>query len=78
MEKPFCPWRLGAVCCMGACIRQEKIFFSGGRDVGADGRKPFHCKGYMVLRRKEGRLKKVLTVSDRAGHGCETGGFMLT
>lgn len=55
-----------------------KIFFSGGRDVGADGRKPCHCKGYRVRRRKEGRLKKVMTVSDRTECGCETGGFMLT
>lgn len=58
MEKPFCPWRLRAVCCMGACIRQEKIIFSGGRDEGTDGRKPCHCKGYMVRRRKEWRPRK--------------------
>ena len=57
MEKPFCPWRLRAVCCMGKCIRQEKIFFSGGRDVGANGRKPCYCKGYRVQRRKEGRSR---------------------
>ena len=55
-----------------------KKFFSGERNVGANGRKPCHCKGYRVRRRKEGRLKKVLTVSDRAECSCETGGFMLT
>ena len=58
MEKTFCPWRLGAVCCTGACIRREKIFFSGGRDVGANERKHCHCKGYRVRRRKEGRSRK--------------------
>ena len=26
MEKPFCPWRLGAVCCTGACIRRKNFF----------------------------------------------------
>ena len=57
MEKPFWPWRLMAVCCTGACIRRRKDFFSGGRDVGADGRKPCHCKGYRGLRRKEGRFR---------------------
>lgn len=55
MEKPFCPWRLRAVCCTGACIRREKIFFSGVRDVVGKGRKPCYCKGYRVRRRKEGR-----------------------
>lgn len=58
MEKPFCPWRLRAVCCMEACIRQEKIFFSGGRDEGAKGRKPCICKGYRVQRRRGGRFRK--------------------
>lgn len=43
---------------MGVCIRQEKIFFSGGRDVVAKWRKPCHCKWYRVLRRKEGRSRK--------------------
>ena len=41
----------------GAVHQTEKIFFSGGRDVGADGRKPCHCKGYRGLRRKEGRFR---------------------
>ena len=38
----------------GAVQQTEKNFFSGGRDVGADGRKPCHCKWYRVRRRKEG------------------------
>lgn len=42
----------------GAVQQTEKIFFSEGRDMGADGRKPCHCKGYMVRRRKEGRSRK--------------------
>ena len=41
----------------GGVQQTGKIFFSGVRDVGADGRKPFHCKGYRVLRRKEGRSR---------------------
>ena len=62
----------------GGVHQTEKIIFRGGRDAVADGRKPCHCKGYRVQRRKEGRLRKVLTVSDRAECSCETGGFMLT
>lgn len=62
----------------GGVHQTGKNFFSGGRAVGADGRKPCHCKGYRVRRRREGRLKKVMTVSDRAECGCEAGGFMLT
>lgn len=42
----------------GAVRQTEKIFFSGGRDEGTDGRKPCHCKGYMVRRRKEWRPRK--------------------
>lgn len=42
----------------GAVQQAEKIFFSGGRDVGTNGRKPCYCKGYMVRRRKEGRFRK--------------------
>ena len=42
----------------GGVQQTEKIFFSGGRDVGADGRKPCYCKGYRVRRRKEGRSRK--------------------
>ena len=42
----------------GAVHQTEKIIFRGGRDVVADGRKPCHCKGYRVLRRKEGRFRK--------------------
>ena len=42
----------------GAVQQTEKIFFSGGRDVGTNGRKPCHCKGYRVRRRKEGRSRK--------------------
>ena len=38
----------------GAVQQTEKIFFSGGQDVGTDGRKPCHCNGYRVRRRKEG------------------------
>lgn len=41
----------------GGVHQTEKRFFSGGRDVGADGRKPCHCKGYRGLRRKEGRFR---------------------
>ena len=41
----------------GAVQQTEKNFFSGGRDVGADGRKPCHCKWYRVRRRKEGRFR---------------------
>ncbi len=42
----------------GGVHQTEKNFSSGGRDVGADGRKPCHCKGYRVLRRKiEGRSR---------------------
>lgn len=40
----------------GGMHQTEKNFFSGGRDKGADGRKPCHCKGYRGLRRKEGRF----------------------
>ena len=42
----------------GAVQQTETIFFSGGRDVGAKGRKPCHCKWYRVRRRKEGRSRK--------------------
>ncbi len=42
----------------GGVQQTGKIFFSGGRDEGTDGRKPCHCKGYMVRRRKEGRSRK--------------------
>ena len=42
----------------GGVHQTERIFFSGGRDEGTDGRKPCHCKGYMVRRRKEGRSRK--------------------
>lgn len=42
----------------GAVHQTEKIIFRGGRDVVADGRKPCHCKGYRVRRRKEGRSRK--------------------
>ena len=41
----------------GAVQQTGKNFFSGGRDVGTNGRKPCHCKGYMVRRRKEGRFR---------------------
>ena len=41
----------------GAVQQAGKIFFSGGRDVGTDGRKPCHCKGCRVRRRKEGRSR---------------------
>ena len=64
MEKTFCPWRLGAVCCMGECIRQEKIFFSGGRDVVAKWRKSCHCKGCRVYRRKGRRSRKAAACWD--------------
>lgn len=43
----------------GAVHQTEKIFFSGGRDVWADGRRPCYCKGCRVRRRKEGRSRKV-------------------
>lgn len=36
----------------GAVQQTEKIFFSGVRDEGTDGRKPCHCKGYRVRRRR--------------------------
>ena len=42
----------------GAVQQTEKIFFSGVRDEGTDGRKPCHCKGHRVRRRKEGRSRK--------------------
>ena len=41
----------------GAVQQTEKISFSGGRDVVAKWRKPCHCKGYMVRRRKEGQFR---------------------
>ena len=41
----------------GGVQRTEKNFSSGGRDVVGKGRKPCHCKGYMVRRRKEGRFR---------------------
>lgn len=41
----------------GAVQQTERIFFSGGRDEGTDGRKPCHCKGYRVLRRRGGRFR---------------------
>lgn len=62
----------------GGVHQTEKNFFQRRAGRGADGRKPCHCKGYRVRRRKVGRLKKVMTVSDRAECSCETGGFMLT
>ena len=39
----------------GGVQQTENIFFSGVWDEGTDGRKPCHCKGYRVRRRKEGR-----------------------
>ena len=42
----------------GAVQQTEKIFFSGGRDEGAKGRKPCICKGYRVQRRRGGRFRK--------------------
>lgn len=41
----------------GGVQQTEKYFSSGGRDVGANGRKPCYCKGYRVQRRKEGRFR---------------------
>lgn len=42
----------------GAVQQTERIFFSGGRDEGTDGRKPCICKGYRVQRRRGGRFRK--------------------
>ena len=42
----------------GGVHQTERIFFSGGRDEGTDGRKPCHYNGYRVRRRKEGRSRK--------------------
>ena len=42
----------------GGVHQTGKNFFSGERDEGTNGRKPCHCKGYRVRRRKEGRSRK--------------------
>lgn len=62
----------------GGVQQTEKIFFSGGRDVGTNGRKPCHCKGYMGLRRRGGAVQKSGGALVRADCSCEADEIMLT
>lgn len=43
--------------CTGPCSRRKEFFSAEGGTRGTDGRKPCHCKGYRVLRRRGGRFR---------------------